>query len=140
MAKGYRSEGNQPIGDIPADPARYFEGERPLVSEDVVAAYVVDTVTAVPGVARMHGSAWEELSQKMHAGATTTKGVAVRSEEPGSIELDIHVDVVWGVNIPELASRVEDAVRNKIGTLLDVEVRAVMLFVEEIESPARDTG
>lgn len=112
--------------------------ERPLVAEEVVAMYVADTLKAVTGVVKMHGSAWEEFSEKVHSGSgfPSGKGIVIRNQEPGAIDLDVHVGLAWGVDIPDVANRVEDAVRRKVGALLNVEVRTVTLIVEEIEPPA----
>jgi uncharacterized alkaline shock family protein YloU len=120
-------------GDLPVAPSE-FEEERPLLSHDVVATYVADAVRSVEGVVDLHFPAWKTLSprvREMHAG-----GIAVRGAGPGTVDLDIHVRVAWGTFIPELAGKVEEAVRERANALLSIELGTVTLYVDEIASPA----
>jgi uncharacterized alkaline shock family protein YloU len=62
----------------------------------------------------------------------------VRRVAPGAIEADVHVRVSWGAVIPELARQVKTQVARRIESLLDLEVRAVTLYVDEIDAPQAD--
>jgi len=55
--------------------------------------------------------------------------------EPGTVDVEVHVRVAWGVVIPELARRVEEAVRARVTALLGIDLGGVTLFVDEIEGP-----
>lgn len=120
-------------GDLPVAPSE-FEEERPLLSHDVVATYVADAARSVEGVVDLHFPAWKTLSprvREMHAG-----GIAVRAAGPGTVDLDIHVRVAWGTFIPELAGKVEEAVRERATALLSIDLGKVTLYVDEIASPS----
>jgi uncharacterized alkaline shock family protein YloU len=121
-------------GDLPAAPSEFEEEEKPLLSHDVVATYVADAARSVEGVVDLHFPAWKTLSSRvreMHAG-----GIAVRAAGPGAVDLDIHVRVAWGTFIPELAAKVEEAVRERVTALLSIELGTVTLYVDEIAAPA----
>ncbi len=121
-------------GDLPVAPSDFEDEERPLLSHDVVATYVADAARSVEGVADLHFPAWKTLSSRvreMHAG-----GVVVRDGGPGVVDLDIHVRVLWGTFIPDLAARVEDAVRERATALLSIDLGTVTLYVDEIAAPA----
>ena len=121
-------------GDLPVAPSEFEDEERPSLSHDVVATYVADAVRAVEGVVDLHSPAWKGLSSRvreMHAG-----GIVVRGGGPGIVDLDIHVRVAWGAVIPELAGKVEEAVRQRVTALLNIELGAVTLYVDEIAAPA----
>lgn len=121
-------------GDLPATPSEFKDEERPSLSHDVVATYVAHAVRSVEGVTDLHFPVWKGLTSRvreMHAG-----GIAVRDRGPGSVDLDIHVRVAWGTAIPELAGKVEEAVRQRVTALLSIELGAVTLYVDEIAAPA----
>src|SRR5665811_1649539 len=84
MTSGYHPAEDQLAGDMPVKPACLPGEERPLVAEEVVAMYVADTLKAVTGVVKMHGSAWEEFSEKVHSGSgfPSGKGIVIRNQEP----------------------------------------------------------
>lgn len=121
-------------GDLPVAPSEFEEEERPLLSHDVVATYVADAARSVEGVVDLHFAAWRTLSprvREMHAG-----GIVVRDAGPGAVDLDIHVRVAWGTFIPDLAGKVEEAVRQRVTALLSIELGTVTLYVDEIAAPA----
>jgi uncharacterized alkaline shock family protein YloU len=121
-------------GDVPVGPSEFEDEERPSLSHDVVATYVADAVRSVEGVADLRFPAWKTLSSRvreMRAG-----GIIVRDGGPGTVDLDIHVRVAWGTVIPDLAGRIEEAVRQRVTALLNIELGAVTLYVDEIAAPA----
>jgi uncharacterized alkaline shock family protein YloU len=121
-------------GDLPVAPSEFDDEERPSLSHDVVATYVADAVRSVDGILDLHSSPWKGLSSRvreLHAG-----GIVVRNGGPGVVDLDVHVRVAWGVSIPELAGQVEEAVRQRVTTLLSIDLGSVTLFVDEMASPA----
>ena len=121
-------------GDLPVAPSEFEDEERPSLSHDVVATYVADAVRSVEGVVDLHSSAWKGLSSRvreMHAG-----GIIVRDGGPGVVDLDIHVRMAWGAVIPELAGKIEEAVRQRVTALLNIDLGAVTLYVDEIAAPA----
>ena len=121
-------------GDLPVAPSEFEDEERPSLSHDVVATYVADAVRSVEGVADLHFPAWKGLSSRvreMHAG-----GIIVRDGGPGVVDLAIHVRIAWGAVIPELAGKIEEAVRQRVTALLSIDLGAVTLYVDEIAAPA----
>jgi len=114
------------------------EPDRPLVADEVIATYVADATRLVAGVAELHGSAWQELSERVRV-EVPAKGVLIHHTRPGAIAVDVHVKVAWGAIIPDLARAVQDVVTRKVESLLDLEVESVTLFVDEMEPPADPT-
>lgn len=120
-------------GDLPVTPTPFGDEARPSLSHEVVATYVADAARSVHGIVELHASAWKGLSSRvreMHTG-----GVMIREAHPGSVDVEIHARVAWGVAIPELARDVEQAVRQRVSALLDVDLGTVTLFVDEIAGP-----
>jgi uncharacterized alkaline shock family protein YloU len=124
-------------GDLPVTPTPYEE-TRPAVSHEVVATYVADAARSVQGVVDLHASTWKGLSSRVRE--THTGGVLIRESQPGSVDVEIHARVAWGVVIPELARDVEDAVRSRVTGLLSLELGKVTFFVDEIAGPTEGGG
>lgn len=113
------------------------ETDKPLVADEVVATYIADAARAIPGVVELHGSAWQELSERVRVDVPT-KGVLVHWTGPGLIAVDVHVKVAWGTVIPKLARSVQEAVIRKVESLLDIAVERVTLYVDEIDLPSAE--
>jgi uncharacterized alkaline shock family protein YloU len=120
-------------GGIPVPPSELGE-DGALLADEVIAIYVADAVRGIRGIAQLHGSTMQELSEKVHVGVPS-KGVVVRRLGPGAVEADVHVKVAWGAVIPELAREVQEQVIRRVESLLDLEVRNVTLYVDEIAEP-----
>jgi uncharacterized alkaline shock family protein YloU len=128
-------------GDIPVTPGLFAEETRPSLSFEVVATYVADAVRSSPGIVSLIGSpdlrcpsrSWQGLPGMKRE--STTRGVVVHEDTPGNIDVEVHVRVAWGVAIPELARRVEEAVRARVKALLDLDLGGVTLFIDEIDGP-----
>lgn len=119
-------------GDLPVAPAA-FEDSGPSLSHEVVATYVADAARSVPGIVDLHASHWKGLSSRVRE--VHTGGVTIKEARAGSVDVDIHARVAWGAAIPEVARRVEDAVRQRVFALLSLDLGTVTLFVDAIAAP-----
>lgn len=127
---------DEPAGDVPLGPA--IAEPHTAVADSVVATYVAETVRTLPGIVQLHGSTWQGISERMRMDSPT-KGVLVRTVAPGVVEVDAHVEIAWGTSIPEVAKAFQEAVRTKMSSMLDLEVRRATLFVDEVAAPPEIT-
>ena len=111
------------------------EGLQPeaSVADEVIAAYVADAVRSVSGVAGLRSSVWRGRGHK--SSGLSTEGVVVQMLGPSTVEVAVHLTVVWGAVIPEVAHHVQDLVRRRLRALLDLEVASVVVHVDEVEAP-----
>jgi uncharacterized alkaline shock family protein YloU len=122
-------------GDLPVAPNQFDEDEGPAVSHAVIASYVADAARSVRGIVDLHTSPWKGFQSRvreLHSG-----GVVLKESEtqPGTVDVGVHVRVAWGVAIPELARNVEENVRRQAMALLNLELGAVTLYIDEIAPP-----
>ena len=130
-----QSDDERLSGDLPVSPTPYVEDDaRPSLSHDVVATYVADAARCVPGIIDLHVSAWRGLSSRVRE--THTGGVVIRDSQAGSVDVEVHARVAWGAVIPDVASEMEEAVRQRVLGLLNLELGDVTLFVDEIAGPS----
>jgi uncharacterized alkaline shock family protein YloU len=120
-------------GDLPVAPTQFADEELPSVSHEVIASYVADAARSVRGIVDLHTSAWKGFSSRMRE--THSGGVVIKESQPGIVDVGVHARVAWGSVIPELARKVEDAVRSQVVALLSIDLGTVTLFVDEIAGP-----
>jgi uncharacterized alkaline shock family protein YloU len=125
-------------GDLPVTPSAYAqsqfgEEEGPSVSHVVIASYAADAARSVPGIVDLRAAGWKGLPSRVRE--TPSSGVVVKDSDPGAVDVEIHARVAWGTVIPELAQKVEKAVRERVTALLSINLGVVTLFVDEITGP-----
>lgn len=121
------------LGDSPVTPGHFADDEGPSVSHDVIASYVADAARSVPGIFDLHASHWRNFSSRVRE--TRTDGIVVRDRDTGGVDVEIHAEVAWGAVIPEVAAKVEAAVRERMMGLLNLDLDSVTLFIDEIAGP-----
>jgi uncharacterized alkaline shock family protein YloU len=107
------------------------EDGRPELSHEVVATYVADAVRSIPGVG-LHASPWKGLSSRVRD--SYVPGVAVHDSD-GQTDVEIHVKLAWNSYIPSVAQEIEESVRSRTLALLDLRLRKITVFVDEIAAP-----
>jgi uncharacterized alkaline shock family protein YloU len=120
-------------GDLPVTPTTFTDEAGASLSREVVATYVADAARSVHGIVDLHASTWKGLSSRVRE--VHTGGVMLRDAQSGSVDVEVHARVAWGVAIPELAREVEEAVRQRVSALLSLDLGTVTLFVDAIAGP-----
>lgn len=128
-----QTEDERLSGDLPLTPTAFVDEARPSLSHEVVATYVADAARSVHGIVDLRASTWKGLSSRVRE--VHTGGVVIREAQPGSVDVEIHARVAWGLAIPELAGDVEEAVRQRVSGLLSLDLGTVTLFVDAIAGP-----
>jgi uncharacterized alkaline shock family protein YloU len=133
------SQDERLTGDLPVTPTHYCGQEAPTLSHDVIASYVADAARSVPGIVDLHTSHWRSLSSRVRE--TRSGGVVVKDrDDNGHVDVEIHAQVAWGSVIPEVARQVEEAVRERVTALLNLQLDDVTLFVDDIAGPTEGSA
>lgn len=94
------------------------------VSTDVVARYAADAAREVPGVTRIV------------EGQLPARGRGVRVSIGGDRpRVELHLAVAWGASIPEVGRAVQERVRVYLQSMVDVELDAVDVVIDELDGP-----
>jgi uncharacterized alkaline shock family protein YloU len=93
------------------------------ISSDVLASYAADAAREVEGVRGL-------VESTLHR----HKGVRVL-EEDGSLRLELHLSVEWGISIPAVGREVQQRVAAYLARMASVEADAVDVVVDEIGMP-----
>jgi uncharacterized alkaline shock family protein YloU len=60
-------------------------------------------------------------------------GVAVDMDKEGQVSLRIRIVVEYGLNIPSVASRVQDTVRTAVERAVDIDLKEINVNIQSVE-------
>ena len=63
-------------------------------------------------------------------------GVTVSLDKDGQLYVNIRVAVEYGLNIPTVASRVQDAVRSAVERAVDIDLKEINVNIQSVERGA----
>lgn len=120
---GYNVNKNSAIGEV-------------KIADDVIAIIAALAATEVKGVAKMCGNITNELVSKLGM-QRLSKGVKVTVGED-SVNVDLALELDYGVNIPVVSEKVQDKVKSAIETMTgltvaEVNVRIVGVAIDDEE-------
>lgn len=102
---------------------------------NVIAAIVRKIACSVEGVAKISGSSFVDNiaemvgSKKMH-----DRSIVVEMGE-SSVSVEVSINLVYGVSLPDVAEKVQKAVSAEISRLTGLKVSKVNIVIREIEYP-----
>ena len=97
------------------------------IADDVIAIIAALAATEVSGVARMYGNITNELVSKLGM-KKLSKGVRVKIEKD-AINVDLAIELEYGVSVPEISSKVQDRVKTAIENMTGLKVKEVNVRV-----------
>ena len=104
------------------------------VHDDVISAIASYETSRIAGVVGMNEGIADGIKKKLGGGGSS-RGVVVRHDEYGKIFIDISLVVVYGINIPELCRKVQEAVLSGLRTMLDASVTQINVHVQDVQFP-----
>ena len=102
------------------------------ITSDVLTYLAGDAATSCFGVKGMAGRSKEGGALQLLRRESMSKGVKVRSNEDGSISLDLHIGVDHGVNICTVGNSIMNEVSYKLKKSTGIPVKSVDVFVDTI--------
>jgi uncharacterized alkaline shock family protein YloU len=107
------------------------------VSEEVLAVLARDAALAVDGVGGVCATLRGRVRRTLGA---LPPGVEVAIAQGGGVAVDLHLEVGFGVDLRDLASRVTQAVRDRIAAMASVPFAEVVVHFDALcagETPAQ---
>lgn len=109
------------------------------INNDIIAVIVGKVAAEVKGVAGMSGGVVDGFA-KMLGKTNPEKGVKVDMEEDNDINVMVSIIVDYGVCIPDVCSKIQVNVKEKVEKMTGKNVKAVGINVQGIHFPADETG
>lgn len=102
------------------------------ISDDAISTIVAIAAKEIEGVASLKHNLSEQLAGLFSKGGYR-KGIKVEADERG-ISLDVQVKVAYGVNVPDLAIKIQENIKSAVEAMIDIEVSSVNVHVIGVES------
>lgn len=101
------------------------------ISNDVVVVIASQALNEIKGV-HLAASAAEGIVDKL-VKKTTQRGIRIYiNEEEKNADMDVHISIDYGKNIPEICWTVQDAVKKNVESMTDLSIGKVNVFVDGV--------
>lgn len=100
------------------------------ISEDVIEVLADKAAREIDGVAGLAGGFLDSVAD-VFGKKSGAKGVDVDIKE-NSAAITVHVVIKYGCRIPEIAWRIQEAVKNTVESMTNLEVTKVNIFVDGV--------
>ena len=120
------------------------EGDQIKIDLQVLEVILGISAQKVDGVAGMRGGLKSGLS-RVFGREDRGKGVAVSVDEDGELTADVYVYLKYGVNVPAVAGKIQEALKQQLTQMTDmnlksIDVHVVGLVFPEVEKNFEDAG
>jgi uncharacterized alkaline shock family protein YloU len=103
------------------------------ISHAVIATYAAAAVLDVPGVHGLGGGGMGTVERRV-AADRPHRAVRVAADD-GDVDLELQVITEWDAPIPRVAAEVERGVRSYLASMIELNIRSVTVFVEDVVAP-----
>ncbi|HHV63625.1 MAG TPA: Asp23/Gls24 family envelope stress response protein [Peptococcaceae bacterium] len=101
------------------------------IADEVIEVIAGMAASEVEGVAEMSGSFVGDLANMLSRGKNVSKGIKVEVGEQEAT-VDLYLAVEYGVSIPEVAQKVQDAVKEAIEGMTGLHVLEINVHIQGI--------
>ena len=104
------------------------------LTDDVIATIVGGAATEIFGVVGMASkNAIKDNFQALLGRENYSKGVVVRSNEAGDIEVDVYTVLSYGTKISEVSHNIQERVTFSLENQLGITAKAVNVYIQNIK-------
>jgi uncharacterized alkaline shock family protein YloU len=106
------------------------------LTDSVLISVIKKAACNVTGVARLSGSSiMDNIASMISSQKIYDRSIAMKIRENGSLDIEAKINVSYGENIPNVAAKVQNTIRDEANNLLGVKVNKVNIIIQEIEYP-----
>ena len=101
------------------------------IANDVIASIAAQALNEVDGIAL--SSSTDNFVEKLVKKASSTTPMKIYLDEEGkNVDMDVHVSVKYGVNIPEISWKIQEVIKKNVEAMTDIDVKHVHVFVDGV--------
>ncbi len=101
------------------------------ISNDVITSIAAQALAEIKGV-QIALSAAEGIVDKL-VKKNSQRGVKIYLDETTkNADVDVHIVIAYGVNIPEISWKVQESVKKNVESMTDITVNKVNVFVDNV--------
>jgi len=101
------------------------------IHKKVIADIVAAAINEVPGVSLMAKDPLASIKEVL--GCRGVTGIKVAIEENGQVNIEVKINVRYGINLPDAARQTQEAVRVAIEKTVDIDLKDVNVSIQGIE-------
>ena len=110
------------------------EGDQIKIALQVLEVILGISAQKVDGVAGMRGGLKSGLS-RVFGREDRGKGVAVSVDEDGELTADVYVYLKYGVNVPAVAGKIQEALKQQLTQMTDMNLKSIDVHVVGLVFP-----
>ena len=110
------------------------EGDQIKIDLQVLEVILGISAQKVDGVAGMRGGLKSGLS-RVFGLEDRGKGVAVSVDEDGELTADVYVYLKYGVNVPAVAGKIQEALKQQLTQMTDMNLKSIDVHVVGLVFP-----
>ena len=110
------------------------EGDQIKIDLQVLEVILGISAQKVDGVAGMRGGVKSGLS-RVFGREDRGKGVAVSVDEDGELTADVYVYLKYGVNVPAVAGKIQEALKQQLTQMTDMNLKSIDVHVVGLVFP-----
>lgn len=110
------------------------EGDQIKIDLQVLEVILGISAQKVDGVAGMRGGLKSGLS-RVFGREDRGKGVAVSVDEDGELTADVYVYLKYGVNVPTVAGKIQEALKQQLTQMTDMNLKSIDVHVVGLVFP-----
>ncbi len=110
------------------------EGDQIKIDLQVLEVILGISAQKVDGVAGMRGGLKSGLS-RVFGREDRGKGVAVSVDEDGELTADVYVYLKYGVNVPAVAGKIQEALKQQLAQMTDMNLKSIDVHVVGLVFP-----
>lgn len=110
------------------------EGDQIKIDLQVLEVILGISAQKVDGVAGMRGGLKSGLS-RVFGREDRGKGVSVSVDEDGELTADVYVYLKYGVNVPAVAGKIQEALKQQLTQMTDMNLKSIYVHVVGLVFP-----
>ena len=103
------------------------------ISEEIVMTIARNAVRDIEGIESISGGFPGSMTKVFNRNTATKSGIQLEKEQDHLI-LNLSLEVLYGVPIPQMVESAQQKVKNAIESMTEIEVKQVNIFVHNIKT------
>jgi len=101
------------------------------ISRQVLEQLIAKSLKDITGVHLIKPTLSDRIKEAL--GYTKQPGISIKVDDEQELSLEVAVNIDYGINIPEVARKIQDVVKQDVKKALDITVKDINVEIEGIE-------
>ena len=108
------------------------------IHRDVISSIAIEATKQIPGVVKIGSNLRSHMLELI--GKQDSSAIKIEFDKNNEVTITIPIIVKYGYNIPEIATKTQDAVKYAIENTTNVEIKDINVVVQGIEKNTLQEG